>query len=59
MLSIMWIRFINVAVTELSSVEALLIKGTTEGKGDSIEIYCIYRLLWKAPTTQGVNRFRD
>lgn len=27
MLSIMWIRFIDVAVTELSSVEAMLITG--------------------------------
>lgn len=32
MLSIMWIRFIDVAVTELSSVEAMLITGTAGEK---------------------------
>lgn len=32
MLSLMWIRFIDVAVTELSSMEAMLITGTAGEK---------------------------
>lgn len=32
MLSIMWIRFIDVAVTELSSVEAMLITDASENE---------------------------
>lgn len=36
MLSIMWIRFIDVVVTELSSVETMLITVTAREEGDSI-----------------------
>lgn len=39
MLSIMWIRFIDVAVIELSSVEVMLITGTAGEKEISFKYF--------------------